>query len=146
MKLTSHLGVSAITGVAAFFTTHDMYAGISCFLAGWLIDLDHVWDFYRNAGRAFTVRGFFETFENGEIEKAYLYLHSYELLFGLICCCFLTHFNYLLSFTTLGFAVHLFLDQLCNPVKPLGYFFIYRVLHGYHADRIFVFRSLDVQQ
>jgi len=137
MKPVSHLCVSIITGVTTFLATRDMYSSISCFLAGWLVDIDHVWDFYKNVGKDFTVKKFLKTFEDGEIKKAYLYLHSYELLFGLICLCFFSHFNYLLSFTTLGFAIHLFFDQIFNPVKPLTYFITYRILHSYNADIIF---------
>lgn len=75
--------------------------------------------------------------DNGEIKKAYLYFHSYELLLILISLCFVTHFNYLLLFTTLGFAIHLFFDQLFNPVHPLTYFLTYRILHGYKTEIIF---------
>jgi len=138
MKPVCHLGVSIITGVATFLATRDMYSSISCFLAGWLVDIDHVWDFYKNVGKDFNVKRFVNAFENNEeIKKTYLYLHSYELLFGLIFLCFFTHFNYLLSFTTLGFAVHLVFDQIFNPVKPLTYFITYRILNRYNVDNIF---------
>ena len=138
MKPVCHLGVSIITGVATFLATRDMYSSISCFLAGWLVDIDHVWDFYKNVGKDFNVKRFVNAFENNEeIKKTYLYLHSYELLFGLICLCFFSHFNYLLSFTTLGFAVHLVFDQIFNPVKPLTYFITYRILNRYNVDNIF---------
>jgi len=137
MKPVCHLGVSIITGVATFLATRDMYSSISCFLAGWLVDIDHVWDFYKNVGKDFTIKRFLKTFENGEIKKAYLYFHSYELLFGLIFLCFLTHFSYPLAFATLGFAVHLVFDQIFNPVKPLTYFITYRILNRYNVDNIF---------
>ena len=137
MKPISHLSVSIITGVAAFLTTKTIAPGIACFLVGWLVDVDHIWDFYKNVGKGFNVKRFVNAFENGEIKKAYLYLHSYELLFGLVFLCFFTHFNYLLSFTTLGFAIHLFSDQIFNPVKPLSYFISYRILNNYNKDIIF---------
>ena len=137
MKPVSHLGVSIITGVTTFLATRDMYSSISCFLAGWLVDIDHVWDFYKNVGKDFNVKRFVNACENGEIKKSYLYLHSYELLFGLICLCFFSHFNYLLAFTTLGFAIHLVFDQIFNPVKPLTYFITYRILNSYNTDVVF---------
>lgn len=137
MKPVSHLGVSIITGVATFLATRDMHSSISCFLAGWLVDIDHIWDFYKNVGKGFNIKRFVNAFDNGEIKKAYLYLHSYELLFGLIFLCFFTHFNYLLSFTTLGFAIHLVFDQVFNPVKPLTYFITYRILNSYNTDVVF---------
>src|SRR5574342_343076 len=137
MKPISHLGVSIITGVTTFLATRDMYSSISCLLAGWLVDIDHIWDFYKNVGKGFNIKRFVNAFDNGEIKKAYLYLHSYELLFGLIFLCFFTHFNYLLSFTTLGFAIHLVFDQVFNPVKPLTYFITYRILNSYNTGVVF---------
>ena len=137
MKPVGHLGVSIITGVVAFLITKTISPSIACFLVGWLVDVDHIWDFYKNAGKDFNVRRFVNAFENGEIKKAYLYFHSYELLFILILLCFVTRFNHFLSFTTLGFAVHLFFDQIFNPVKPLTYFITYRILNSYNADIVF---------
>ncbi|HHT9124082.1 MAG TPA: hypothetical protein ACFYEF_14540 [Candidatus Wunengus sp. YC63] len=137
MKPICHLGVSIITGVVTFLTTKTISPSIACFLAGWLVDVDHIWDFYKNAGKDFNVKRFVNAFENGEVKKAYLYLHSYELLFTLALLCFFTHFNHLLSFTTLGFAVHLLFDQIFNPVKPLTYFITYRILNSYNADVVF---------
>jgi len=137
MKPIGHLGVSIITGAAAFLTTKTITPSIACFLVGWLVDVDHVWDFYKNFGKDFNVKRFLNAFDNGEIKKSYIYFHSYELLFGLVFLCFFTHFNYLLAFTTLGFAVHLFFDQIFNPVKPFTYFITYRILHSYNADIIF---------
>lgn len=74
--------------------------------------------------------------DNGEIKKTGFYFHSYELLLILVSLCFVTHFNYLLSFTTLGFAIHLFLDQIYNPVNPLTYFLTYRILNGCKTEII----------
>ncbi|MBI2471556.1 MAG: hypothetical protein HYV59_09990 [Planctomycetes bacterium] len=137
MKPICHLGASIITGVVTFLITKTISPSIACFLAGWLVDVDHIWDFYKNAGKGFNVKRFVNTFENGEVKKAYLYLHSYELLFTLVLLCFFTHFNHLLSFATLGFAVHLLFDQIFNPVKPLTYFITYRILNSYNADVVF---------
>ena len=137
MKPICHLGVSIITGVAIFLTTKDIYSSISCFLAGWLVDIDHIWDFYKNVGKGFTIKRFLNAFENEEIKKSYIYFHSYELLLGLVFLCFFTHFNYLLAFTTLGFAIHLLFDQVFNPVKPLTYFITYRILNRYNVDIIY---------
>ncbi|HHT9144644.1 MAG TPA: hypothetical protein ACFYD4_03040 [Candidatus Wunengus sp. YC61] len=137
MKPICHLGASIITGATVFLTTKTITPSIACFLVGWLVDVDHIWDFYKNVGKDFNVKKFVNACENGEIKKAYLYFHSYELLFGLIFLCFFTHFNYLVSFTTLGFAVHLFFDQMFNPVKPLTYFITYRILNSYNKDNLF---------
>ena len=137
MKPIGHLGVSIITGASVFLTTKTITPSIACFLVGWLVDIDHIWDFYKNVGKDFTVKRFANAFENEEIKKSYIYFHSYELLFGLVFLCFFTHFNYLLAFTTLGFAIHLIFDQIFNPAKPLTYFITYRILNRCNVDIIY---------
>ena len=137
MKPINHFSMSIITGVVTFLTTKTISPSIASFLVGWLVDIDHIWDFYRNGCRHFSIKRFTNAMDNGEIKKAYLYFHSYELLLILVSLCFVTHFNYLLSFTTLGFAIHLFFDQIFNPVNPLTYFITYRILHGYNPEIIF---------
>ena len=137
MKPVNHFGVSVITGVASFLATKTIMPSVACFLAGWLIDVDHIWDFYQNGCRRFSIKRFGHAMDNGEIKSARFYLHSYELLLILASLCFVTHFNYLLSFTTLGLAIHLFLDQLYNPVHSLTYFLTYRILNGYKPEIIF---------
>lgn len=137
MKPINHFNVSLITGAVTFLTTKAISPSIASFLIGWLLDVDHIWDFYKNGCRRFSVRRFLDAMDNGEIKKAYLYFHSYELLLILISLCFVTHFNYLLSFITLSFAIHLFFDQLFNPVNPLTYFITYRILNNYKTEIIF---------
>jgi hypothetical protein len=137
MKPINHFNVSIITGVVAFLTTKTISPSIASFLIGWLIDVDHIWDFYKNGCKGFTVERFLHAHEKGEIKKAYLYLHSYELLLVLVVLCVVTDFNYFLSFTTFGFAIHLFFDQIFNPVNSLTYFLTYRILHDYKTEIIF---------
>lgn len=137
MKPINHVSVSIITGVVTYVSTGAISPSIACFLVGWLVDVDHIWDYYKNAGRDFSIKRFMNTFENNEIKKVYLYFHSYELLFVLTVSCFISHFNYLLSFTTMGFAIHLFFDQIFNSAKPCAYFITFRILQGYRTENIF---------
>lgn len=137
MKPISHLSVSLITGVVTFLTTRTISPSVACFLAGWLIDIDHVWDFYKNGCRGFSVKRFTHAMDNGKIKKTYLYFHNYELILILGLLCFVTHFNYLLCFSTLGLAIHLLLDQLFNQTLPFSYFLTYRILNRFKTERIF---------
>lgn len=137
MKPINHFGVSVVTGVATFLITKTIMPSVACFLAGWLIDVDHIWDFYRNGCRGFSVKRFGYAMDNGEIKRACFYFHSYEFLLILVALCFVTPFNYVLSFTTLGFAIHLFLDQIGNSVNSFTYFLTYRILNGFKPEIIF---------
>ncbi|MCF6150548.1 MAG: hypothetical protein E3K37_18115 [Candidatus Kuenenia sp.] len=137
MRPVSHLGISFVAGAATYYFTRSIPPSIACFLIGWLIDVDHIWDYYINVGWDFSIKKFGHAVDSGKMKKAFLYFHSYELLIILIILCFFTQFNYCLSFTTLGIVIHLVCDQIVNPVKPLTYFLIYRVLKKFDHNVIF---------
>jgi len=144
MKPVSHLGVSLLTGIVAYISTKELLPGISCFMIGWLIDIDHIWDYYVNVGKKFSVSKFLNAMDSGKIKKSYLYFHSYEILIVLVILCLYTQLNQILFFTTLGFAIHLFLDQIFNPVKPFTYFITYRIINKYNVELIFKINTSDL--
>jgi hypothetical protein len=79
-------------------------------------------------------------FYNLKEQKFYCILHSYELI-GLL---FFINFFYLmhdyLYGLIAGFAVHIILDVIFNPVKIQCYLFLYRLKHA------FVFNELLKQK
>ena len=71
MKPINHLGVSAITGIATFLVTKTIMPSVACFLAGWLTDVDHIWDYYHNGCKHFSIKRFERAMVNGEIKRAH---------------------------------------------------------------------------
>src|SRR5262249_33943111 len=112
-------------------------AAIASFLAGWLIDLDHIVDYVRAHGWKLNWSRVNEAEHEKYSGKLYLLLHSYELL-----ALFFLLFRgpakqpYRVSIT-LAVLTHLLLDQRCNPSrKPLTYFLADRIRKRFDAAKI----------
>lgn len=50
MKPVGHIVTSGVLGLAIYAVKGDAAPAVSCFLAGWLIDLDHVFDWVSSLG------------------------------------------------------------------------------------------------
>ena len=107
------------------------------FLSGVLIDLDHFWDYFRNEGLKFNFYDFFNKFYRKQYKKYCLPFHSWELVLVLGLCTQIFPGNKILIGGFLGTFQHLFFDQLFNSVKPLGYFFLYRLNYRFKDTHIF---------
>ncbi|MBI2559971.1 MAG: hypothetical protein HYW14_02410 [Planctomycetes bacterium] len=105
MRPFKHFVVSTISGAVVYSLTGALSPSIACFLTGWLIDVDHFYDYIKVNGWNFSVKGFFEHFDRS--------------------------LNLTLSFATLGYIIHLLSDQFTNGVSPLAYFLTYRVAKGF---------------
>jgi hypothetical protein len=70
MRPINHVSVSIITGVVAYLSTKTISSGIACFLIGWLVDIDHIWDYYRNGCKGFSVKRFLDAADDGKIKKS----------------------------------------------------------------------------
>jgi hypothetical protein len=99
---------------------------VICFLAGILIDLDHFFDYIRDKGWNLNLKHFFNYSYRARYERAYLFLHAYELLLLIGFIIVISNYNILIIAAGTGFAQHLILDHIFNPVKPMAYFLIYR--------------------
>lgn len=142
MKPAGHIASSGALALAVYALKGDPAPAVSCFFAGWLIDLDHVLDWVSNLGlrrgilALFNVYNHFdyESFDESKREVTYIYvfLHSWELIIGFWCLNILYPVNPIITYVFLGFTLHLSLDQLCNGLKtPMAYFFTYRMLHRF---------------
>lgn len=143
MKPFKHFVVSTISGAAVYSLTGSLSSSIAFFLTGWLIDVDHFYDYIKNNGWNFSIKRFKGYFYRPIPidKKIYFFLHAHELAIILILLCFLSKLNSTLSFATLGYIVHLLFDQFTNSVFPLSYFLTYRLVKGF--DRKFI---LNIRQ
>ena len=118
----------------------------ACFLSGIVIDFDHVWDFYAHKKRIpLRYREITDFCENAPLKKLYLILHAYELLLILWWAIAYFQLNEVWISTAAGLTVHLFFDQFTNPLKPLGYFIIYRFINNFDAERILKFKYWEIK-
>jgi hypothetical protein len=137
MRTIGHLIASAGVGLFTYHRYKSPRAAVLSFLAGWLIDLDHLFDYVRAHGWRPNWRRFRESGHEQYSGKLYLLLHSYELL----ALFFILLKNpgkrpYRVGIT-LSILAHLLLDQKCNPRrKPLTYFLAHRMYKRFNSGEI----------
>src|ERR1700722_14921780 len=80
MKTVGHVIASAGVSLATYHRYHSRGAALAAFLAGWLIDLDHIVDYVLAHGWRMNWPVVHEACHEKYSGKLYLPLHSYELL------------------------------------------------------------------
>lgn len=137
MRTLGHIITSAGVGIFTYHRYKSKGAGIASFLAGWLIDVDHIVDYVKAHGWKPHWGRISEAKHEDYSGKLYLLLHSYELLAIFFLC--LKHPNkraYRVGIS-LSVLTHLLLDQKCNPGrKPLTYFLAHRAYKKFNAKDI----------
>lgn len=103
-----------------------------CLFSGWLIDLDHLFDYYylifRSKSR-FQVQEFLNGIYFKRNKKIFIFFHSYEISIIIFVLGFI--YNDYLYFICLSHFLHLMQDQKTNDVRLLAYFFIYRAINKF---------------
>ncbi len=137
MRTLGHIVTSAGIGLASYAHYKSPPAAIAGFLAGFLIDLDHIVDYVRAHGWKPNWGKFNEASHEKYSGKLFLPLHSFELL-----ALFFVLFRggkrqpYRVSIAA-SVLTHLLLDQKCNPGRgPLTYFLAHRIRHRFDANLI----------
>ena len=142
MKGVIHIYSSALLGGAVYKLSQSLEISVITFLCGFLIDIDHVFDYLILAKKDFSIKNLLSWCYNNEWEIIFLFFHSYELYFllGIITYYFP---NGILIGLMLGTGVHLILDQIWNchlrsefRVSPWFYFLTYRVYYGFRKDKL----------
>ncbi|MCX5781983.1 MAG: hypothetical protein NT145_04685 [Elusimicrobia bacterium] len=136
MRLTQHIAVSSIVSLGLYAWTQSFPIAISSFLAGFLLDLDHLIDYWREHPIKFDLIHFFKTCEEFRLVKVYLFLHSIELLLPLGFLAYYSRSPWVLGFL-IGFSQHMLFDHLLNPVFPYTYSFFYRWNKGFANEKVF---------
>jgi small-conductance mechanosensitive channel len=130
-----HILVSAILAVIIFMITRSFVDAFACFIAGTVIDIDHVFDYYLYSGRlsfdVSEISGFYHSYR-----KVFVLLHSYELLvFGVVVASVFDAYGLFFS-AAVGFVGHMLLDSMSYEMKWISYFFVYRALNGFRLERL----------
>ncbi len=147
MKPAGHIVASGALGLTLYAIKGDITPALSCFFAGWLMDLDHVLDWVKNLGLRRGVLSLlnfdnhfnFESYEESkhEVIHIYVFLHSWELIISFWGLCLLYTIAPVIIGVFLGFTLHLALDQISHELmSPLAYFFTYRIFHRFHVAAI----------
>jgi hypothetical protein len=123
-----------LASIFLYFTRSPL-AFLFCLSAGFLLDVDHILDFWLYKGKITFSREIFQEFYKNW-DKIIVLLHSIELLIPLWIFAYVLR-EYLISFAiSAGFILHLTLDFLSYDLQPLSYFLIYRLLRRFHKEFI----------
>lgn len=134
------LGLGAVIGIVL----KSWGAAVACLFSGVLIDLDHVIDYILARGRmTLSWDQFLEYCTYDMNGKLYLFFHSFEAVILMWMCAYFFQFNAVAYGFIIGLTVHMLCDQTVNPLKPLGYFIIYRIYHHFRRDKIFTKNHYD---
>ena len=137
MKGEHHLLVSAVAAGAIYAATRSLPMSAAFLAAGVLLDLDHWIDYWVEYGGRFDVRHFVVAVSTKDFRRAFIFLHAWE---GVILAAFLTWrsgWSPWLAGLTLGWGIHLLLDQLNNAPSPWGYSLLWRGLGRFDYKRSF---------
>jgi hypothetical protein len=131
-----HALVSVLVSAVFFYFTSSPLAALLCFLAGVVIDADHLLDFWIYKSRVIVTREIFAHFYN-QFGKIYVILHSYEIIIALLLfgCIFHKVMIHLFAIA-IGMLIHIILDFFSYEMHPASYFFTYRLLRKF--DKKFI--------
>jgi membrane-bound metal-dependent hydrolase YbcI (DUF457 family) len=137
MRTVGHIITSAGIGIASYARYRSRPAAVASFLAGFLIDLDHIVDYVRAHGWTLNWSRFNEACHEKYSGKLYLPLHSFELLILFFILFRGPKRQPFRMGITLSVLVHLLLDQRCNPSRRWQtYFLADRIHKKFDANRI----------
>jgi len=145
-----HLVISLLAGALVWKKYKlALPAFTAALLGGFLIDADHLFDYFLVFGLNFELVKFFSNVQFGISNKVYVPFHGWEyvLLLSLLYLNLEVKFKkkklylakFLLSFIlalNLGMYSHLIIDTLTNSVVLPGYSIIYRAVNNFAADKI----------
>lgn len=115
---------------------------IGAILGGFLVDIDHLFDYVLAFGLSFHPNYFFSGHMFVVSHKIYVPLHGWEWVIILGFVSYFTKrksYKYFLTALTLGLLSHLIWDQFSNHATTLGYSFIYRLINNFDA-KAFILR------
>lgn len=137
MRFEKHLASSIPLTAAVYFYFKSKLLAVSFVIGYIFIDLDHLLDYFITYGVNLNIRQFFEATYNFRYRTLILFFHSYELLILLWIYSWLFRLdNIFLEGISLGFTVHIIIDNFTNPIYPCGYFFIFRALRGFKSNSL----------
>lgn len=137
MKMHQHAAISIGVSGVFWLATQSVSGTLACFLAGILIDLDHIIDYLFNYGLPFKPKRFFRVFEFEVADNIFVFLHSWEMmLLGLAILWVMDGKPVLLGLFVGGLS-HLALDHFFNHHSPWAYFFAYRLRHRFSGKHYY---------
>jgi len=137
MQVSRHAAASAALSALVYVGTGSAHATVSSFLAGWLIDVDHLLDYVVEHGLRLDRAYFFATFDEDRYRKARLVLHGWEWPVALAAASWLLGGEMVTAGLAFGWLQHLVFDQFANRARPLAYSLAARAVKGFDYQAFF---------
>jgi len=138
MKPRTHVLSSVVLALVIYYFLESTATSLAVIISGVFIDLDHIYDFWISRPPKFLNINHFLTTEKymRQInQKAYVFLHAYELLLLLWLATVYSKWHPVLLGISAGFSLHLVLDDIGNHLKTLSYFLIFRAYKKFDVFR-----------
>lgn len=141
LHISIHLLMAILSGLVFGLVFKRVWLGlIAGILGGFLIDIDHVLEYFFVFGLRFNLTDFLNGLQFLTSDKIWLVFHAYEYFPILIFFAYLFRKKEALSFflITLAFAgfVHLVSDSYINNFSPKHYSLIHRASKNFSASEI----------
>lgn len=133
-----HLPLTILTILFfCLFYDFNFYIMFLCFLFGWLIDVDHLYDYFLYASKnsiKYNLKEFLSGNYFNKSKKIIIFLHSYEISIFIIIFAIIIDEKFL--FIAFAHFAHLIQDTIRNKVRLLSYFFFYRAAVRFNSIKI----------
>ncbi len=140
MRPIYHFSASIILGLIIWLITKSWGLALLSFLIGFLIDLDHLIDYWAlKPEKPFSPKDFLDSEKYDEQQKyLFIFAHAWEWVIILLIISWLTGWNIWVAIIALSIAFHLILDIfniIEHRIHPLGYFITYRIIKKFRKEK-----------
>jgi len=136
MRVEHHLTISAGISGIIYYLSRSWELTTSSFLAGVLIDIDHVIDYFLNEGIKLNIKDFFRFYRDERYKRLTIVFHAWEWLIFLFVFLWFSGWNTWLTGILIGFTQHLLFDKFYNVSRFSSYLFLWRWWVGFEPKLI----------
>jgi len=141
-----HIAASSVIAGGSFAVTHSPQIALSTFLIGFMIDIDHLFDYaihlHQKSEKTLpSPKEFLGSRYLSYTGKTYIFFHSYELLIPIWLIAFFSHSIPWALWLSISFVAHLLMDQFANHPHYLSYFLTFRMKRNFNMSAICLDRS-----
>lgn len=134
------MAVSLVIGAAVYLYFKSLACGVTSFLAGVFVDIDHIIDYYLNYGQRADWKDFYRFCTEARLQKLTLVFHSYELLILLWVSIIVFSLGDIWKALAIGATQHVIFDQVSNigrsQMDRRTYFLSFRLKKGFNKGKM----------
>lgn len=138
MRSEYHFVATIATSSAIYLVFKSIPCFVISFISGFLIDLDHLFDYYAQEGVTLDFGKFYSYCVNHRFKYIILIFHSLELLFLLWLLIYIFKLGQFWLSLTIGFSQHMIFDLIFNQdiVKTHKFYFLtVRIFEKFHLKK-----------